>query len=153
MQVPQSQAIQFLQPAGRFALHFIEMCVAMCVGAVALSLVFFEGANLIGYPDLPDTHPLLSTFVLAINLSVPMVVWMRFRGMDWRSTLEMSGATMAAGVVLIAAAWLGFISNASAFDWLRSMACPIMLAVMLLRFNLYSGRSGHHSHAAAAKVV
>lgn len=148
MQGAQSSVIQFLQPTGRFALHFLEMCMAMCVGAVALSLLFFGGANLVGYPNLPDTHPLLSTFVLAINLSVPMVAWMRFRGMDWRSTLEMSGATMAVGILLIAAAWLGIISKASPFEWLRSLACPIMLAVMLLRFNLYSGRSGHHAHVA-----
>src|ERR1700693_3955491 len=143
MQVASSPAIRFLQPTGRFALHLLEMCMAMCVGAVALSLIFFEGANLIGYPNLPNTHPLVSTFVLAINLSVPMVAWMRFRGMDWRSTLEMSGATMAVGILFIAAAWLGIISKASPFEWLRALACPIMLAVMLFRFNLYSGRSGH----------
>lgn len=148
MQVAQGPLNQFLRPTIRFALHLVEMCIAMCVGAIALSLIFFEGANLIGYPNLPDTHPLLSTFVLAINLSVPMVAWMRFRGMDWRSTLEMSGATMAAGILLITAAWLGLISTSSPFDWLRSMACPIMLAVMLFRFNLYSGRSGQHTHEA-----
>lgn len=144
---PASTSDRFVRPAGRFALHLAEMCIAMCVGAIALSVVVFEGASLIGFKDLVNTHPLLSAFILAINLSVPMVAWMRFRGMDWRSTLEMSGATMAVGILLIALAWFGIIARASAFEWLRSLACPIMLAVMLLRFNLYSGRAGgHHSH-------
>jgi hypothetical protein len=140
--------LRSLPPLGRFAAHYAEMCLVMCVGAVTLSVALFEGASLIGYPDLPQRAPVLSTLVLAINLSVPMAAWMRFRRMDWRCTLEMSGATMAAGFLLIGASWLGIIPQSSLFAWLRSLACPIMLVIMLLRFDQYSGRAGHHPRVA-----
>jgi hypothetical protein len=135
-----------LQPIGRFALHFIEMCAVMCVGAVVLSVLFFGGAALLGYTDLPQQNPELCVLVIAINLSVPMAAWMRFRGMDWRPTLEMAGSTMVVGLLLITAYWLGIVAQSSLIDVQTSLACPVMLVVMLFRFRLYSGHQGHHAY-------
>ncbi|HZB83834.1 MAG TPA: hypothetical protein VE288_13430 [Rubrobacteraceae bacterium] len=39
----------------------------------------FGSTALIDYPDLIRQATAFSTLVLAINLSLPMVVWMRFR--------------------------------------------------------------------------
>ena len=64
----------------------------MAVGTVVLSLAFFGGAALIGYPELVAQVPCLSAVVLAVNVSVPMVAWMRFRHNGWQPTLEMAGA-------------------------------------------------------------
>ena len=132
---------------GHFLLHYVEMCLAMCVGAVILSVAFFGGAALIGYPDLVLQAPIFSTLVLAINVSLPMVAWMRFRGHEWRPTLEMGGATMALGILLIAAGWLGIIPVSDLFEWMRSLACPAMLVAMLFRLDLYTRRMSHHGHA------
>ncbi|HEY3007502.1 MAG TPA: hypothetical protein VGJ63_05480 [Micromonosporaceae bacterium] len=134
------------RPAGRFLAHLAEMCAVMCLGAIALSLLIFGGVALLGYPDLADRLPALSTLVIAINLSVPMAVWMRYRGMDWRPTLEMSGATLVVGVLLIVAYWVGIVSESSLLGLQLQLACPVMIAVMLLRFRLYSGLAGHHAH-------
>jgi hypothetical protein len=140
-----------LRPIGRFALHLAEMCMAMCAGAVVLSVLFFGTAALTGYTDLPQTAPELSVFVIALNLSVPMVAWMRFRGMDWRPTIEMAGSTMVVGVALIAAYWMELIGKDSLIEVQTSLACPVMVAVMLVRFRLYSGsqsaHSAHRTHA------
>jgi hypothetical protein len=135
-----------LQSTGRFALHFLEMCAVMCLGAFVLSVLFFGAAGLLGYPDLPQQYPELSVLVIAINLSVPMAAWMRFRGMDWQPTLEMAGSTMVVGLLLIAAYWLGIIAQSSLIEVQTSLACPLMLAVMLFRFPLYSGHQGHRAH-------
>jgi hypothetical protein len=140
--------IRFLRRTGRFLVHFVEMCMAMCVGAIVLSLIFFEGAALLGYTSLPQRFPELSTLVVAFNLSVPMAIWMRIRGHDWRPTLEMSGATMAVGLLLIAAYWAGIIPKGDLLEWQTGLACPVMLAVMLVRLDMYGGRAGHHAHAA-----
>ena len=75
---------------GRFLLHFAEMCMVMCVGGIVLSVLFFQGAAALGYTNLPQTAPTLSVLVIALNLSVPMAAWMRYRGMAWRPTLEMT---------------------------------------------------------------
>lgn len=134
-----------LQPLGRFALHLLEMCVVMCAGAVVLSVVFFGAAGLLGYTNLPETAPELSVLVIALNLSVPMLAWMRYRGMAWQPTLEMAGSTMVVGVALIVAYWMNLLASTSLVDVQTSLACPVMLAVMLARFGLYSGNHSAHS--------
>jgi hypothetical protein len=131
---------------GRFVLHYVEMCAVMCLGALALSVLFFGAAGLLGYTDMPQQYPELSVLVIAINLSLPMAAWMRFRGMDWRPTLEMAGSTMVVGLLLIAAYWLGIVPESSLIEVQTSLACPVMLAVMLFRFRLYSGHQGHRAH-------
>jgi hypothetical protein len=118
----------------------------MCLGAFALSLLTFGTAGLLGYTDMFLEHPELSVLVLAINLSLPMALWMRFRGMDWQPTLEMSGSTMLVGLLLIAGYRLDLIAASNLLNVQTSLACPIMLAVMLARFPLYSGHAGHRGH-------
>ncbi len=53
---------------GHFLWHFVQMCLACCIG----------GAALIGYPDLIQRFPELSTVVIAFLLA--LAAWMRFRG-------------------------------------------------------------------------
>jgi hypothetical protein len=139
----------FLQPVGRFVMHYVEMCMVMCVGAISLNVLFFGAAALLGYTDLPQRAPVLTVLVIAISLSLPMALWTRFRGMEWRPTLEMSGSTMVAGLLLIVAYWLDIIAKGSLMGLQTGLlACPLMLAVMLFRFPLYStSHKRHHAHA------
>jgi hypothetical protein len=113
-----------------------------------LGIAFFGGAALLGYPDLIVQAPVFSTLMLAIILTVPMVAWMRFRHHAWRPTLEMGSATMGLGIVLIVMGTLGFVPLSAMFEWVASLACPVMLIPMLLRLNLYTGGMDHHAHAA-----
>jgi energy-converting hydrogenase Eha subunit A len=115
---------------------------------VTLGVAFFGGAALIGYPDLIGQAPFISTLVLAIILAVPMVAWMRFRRHEWRPTLEMGSATMGLGIVLIALGTLGLIPVSGMFEWVTSLACPVMLIPMLLHIRLYTGGMSHQAHAA-----
>jgi hypothetical protein len=141
----------FLQSVGRFALHLFEMCMVMCVGAILLSVLFFGAAAMLGYTDLPQQAPELAVLVIAINLSLPMAVWMRFMGMEWRPTLEMSGSTMVAGLLLIAAYWLDIVAKSSLMELQTGLlACPLMFAVMLFRFRLYSTSHPRHHDPATA---
>jgi len=138
----------FLRKVGHFVLHYLEMCLACCVGGATLGVVFFGGAALIGYPDLIVQAPFISTLALAVILKVRMVAWMRFRRHPWRPTLEMGSATMGLGIVLIALGALGLVPVSGMFEWVTSLACPVMLIPMLLRLNLYTGGMSHHVHAA-----
>lgn len=141
---------ELLPRLGRFALHYVEMCLVMCVGAVSLSVLFFGGAALLGYDDLTDSAPVLTVVVVAINLSLPMFLWMRFMGMERRPTLEMSGAPMAAGLLLLVGYWLDLIDKGSLLGLQTGiLACPLMLAVMLPRFGLYSAKHTRHRARAA----
>ena len=132
----------------QFARHFLEMCVAMCVGGGILNgLVFVAGPALLGYPDLRQQSPELALLVIAFDFTLPMTLWMRFRGMAWRPTLEMSGATIGLAIVMLGLDWLDVVRTST----LRGLvfgfcgpACVVMLVVMLFRLELYTGRTGHH---------
>jgi energy-converting hydrogenase Eha subunit A len=137
-----------LRKAGHFVLHYLEMCLACCVGGVTLGFAFFGGAALLGYPDLILKAPFFSTLVLAIVLTVPMVAWMRFRHHGWRPSLEMGAATMGLGIVLIALGTIGVVPLGDMFEWVTRLACPVMLVPMLARPNLYTGNMDHRAHAA-----
>lgn len=135
----------WLYGAWMFARHFLEMCVAMCVGGFVLNvLIFVAGPALLGYPDLRESAPALALLLSAFIYTAPMVAWMRFRGMPWRPIMEMSGAVVALALLLIGLAGLGIISDSD----VRSLAlgfcgpaCAVMLPVMLFRLDLYTGRS------------
>jgi hypothetical protein len=133
-----------LRPVGRFAAHYLEMCAVMCAGGIGLSLLFFGGAALLGFTNLPDQAPVLSAVVVAVALSLPMAAWMRFRGMPSQPTVEMAGATMLVGLTLIVGYGLDLVGHSSLIEVQARLACPVMLAVMLARFRLYARP---HSHA------
>jgi hypothetical protein len=147
----------------QFARHYLEMCVAMCVGGgILTALLFLAGPALLGYPDLREQAPELALVVVAFILALPMAAWMRFRGMAWRPTLEMSGATIGLAIVLVGLAGLGVVPDSSIREWVTGErvpsfcgpACAVMFIVMLFRLGLYTGRTGHHvghgRHAARA---
>jgi hypothetical protein len=138
----------FFRRVGHFVLHYLEMCLACCVGGVTLGVAFFGGAALLGYPDLIVRAPMFSTLMLAVLLAVPMVAWMRFRHHGWRPSLEMGAATMGLGIVLLALGTIGVVPVGDMFEWVTRLACPVMLVPMLLRLNLYTGGMDHHAHAA-----
>jgi hypothetical protein len=77
-----------------------------------------------------------------------MVAWMRFRHHAWRPTLEMAGASMGLGIVLIALGLLGLIPLSDIFELEASLCCPTMLVPMLFRLNHYTGGMDHQAHAA-----
>jgi hypothetical protein len=137
-----------LSQIGHFLWHFVQMCLACCIGGITLSVLFFGGAALIGYPDLIHRFPELSTLVIAFLLALPMATWMRFRGMEWRPTLAMAAAPIVLGVLLIGLAWLGIVPKSNLIEWLTSLVCPVMLIPMLFRLDFYTGRKGHHAQAA-----
>ena len=138
----------FLRKVGHFLWHYVQMCMACCVGGVTLGIIFFGGAALIGYSDLIVRAPYFSTLVLAVILTVPMVAWMRFRRHGWRPSLEMGAATMGLGIVLITLGTIGIVPVGDMFEWVTRLACPVMLVPMLLRLNLYTGSMDHRAHAA-----
>jgi lysylphosphatidylglycerol synthetase-like protein (DUF2156 family) len=116
------------------------------------ALVFVVGPAQLGYPDLRTTAPELALFLIACLYTLPMAAWMRLRGMAWRPILEMSGATVALALVLIVLATVGVLSSAALHQWALTFcgpACVLMLPVMLVRRDMYTGRTGEHTHRRA----
>jgi hypothetical protein len=138
-----------------FARHFLEMCIAMCVGGAILALLVFAAVPaLFGSPNLREQFPELSLLAIAVILTLPMAAWMRFRGMAWRPIVEMSVVPIGLAIVLIGAAWSGLVSSTALqveFGQFCGVSCIGMFVVMLFRLDLYTGRTGHHvAHATGA---
>lgn len=132
-------------PFVRFLIHYAQMCMVMCGGAFLLAGAFFGGGALLG-ADLLDSAPVLSAGVLAVSLSVPMVVFMLRMGMDRRATAEMSVAPLVVGAAVLTGYALGSVDKPGLIEIQTSLACPVMLLVMLLRFRTYSQDHARHGH-------
>ncbi|RPI87949.1 MAG: hypothetical protein EHM41_03070 [Chloroflexi bacterium] len=128
-----------------FVLHYVEMCLVMCIGGYTLNYLFFTGAAQLGYTNLIERYPEFSILMIGILLAIPMAVWMRIRGHEWRINLEMASTSIILAILLIVVYWLEVIPQSDMLVWLKRLACPIMLIPMLFRLDLYTG--SHASHA------
>jgi hypothetical protein len=123
----------------------------MCLGGISLNVLFFVGAAQLGYANLPERYPEYSILMIGLLLAIPMAAWMRFRGHDWRSNLEMSSTSIILAILLIGTYWLGVIPKSGMLEWIKGLACPVMLIPMLMRLDLYTGHHASHrrqTHAA-----
>ena len=136
-----------VRPIGHFLMHLLEMCAVMCLGGGLLIVLFFGAAAVLGYSDLRQTAPQISILAIAVCLAGAMVAWMRFRRMAWRPTLEMAGSSVAVGLLMVVSSWLGLASTTALIGVECALACVAMVAVMLFRVRLYSGRTTSDSPA------
>ncbi len=137
-----------LAGVGHFVGHFLEMMVAMMVGMAALTWPTRAALGLLGFQEAVLRAPVPAVLIMAFAMTVPMAAWMRFRGMEWQPIAEMSGAMIAEAFLLIGASWLGIIPEGSLVRLQHMLMMPAMLLPMLYRLDLYTGRAGHHAHAA-----
>jgi hypothetical protein len=119
-----------------FVRHYLEMVVAMFVGMAALWGLGEVVAAITGleYSSTPE----VAALKMAFDMSVGMVVWMRYRGHGWPSTAEMVAAMFAPAVALAPMSWLGVISAESLMLATHILMLPLMFIVMLRRRAEYS---------------
>jgi hypothetical protein len=139
-----------LSHIGLFVAHFIEMCMAMCVGGIALNVVFFGVLGLFGVTYSQDQLPTFVLIAVGVNLAIAMAAWMRFRKHEWRLTLEMASTSIILALAVIGGAAIGLIDASDRLAAFTSLACPVMLIPMSLRWGLYAHPHASHRRAAAA---
>ncbi|HEY6959705.1 MAG TPA: heavy metal-binding domain-containing protein [Candidatus Limnocylindria bacterium] len=133
-----------LPSIGRFGLHFLEMCVVMCMGGGALDAAVFGIAAALGL-DIAAQAPLLAIFLIAFDGALVMATWMLLRRHALRHNLEMSGATLIGATPFLVAYAVGWspadLSTWTRyFSWICGPLCVLMFFVMLVRFDHYAGR-------------
>jgi hypothetical protein len=121
-----------------FLRHYLEMVVAMFVGMAVLGGAV-RGILALAGSEFPTQYPELTSLEMALTMSIGMVVWMRFRGHSWVSTLEMAGAMFVPAIVLFPLLWLGVISGESLLALEHMTMLPLMFLVMLRRRSEYGG--------------
>jgi len=131
---------------GRFAMHYFEMCIPMCIGFVVGDLIYFSIAGTLGYSEPFTELPTLSVLVVTFTMTAPMTAWMLYRGMPRRAVWEMTATMPILAGVLLSLGWLGVVPMEDLALLEHGLMMPVMLVPMLLRPSLYSGHI-HHAHA------
>jgi AraC family transcriptional regulator, transcriptional activator FtrA len=121
--------------AGRFALHFGEMVLAMYAGM----LIYMPLESLV--------PPALQGIGMALFMAWPMVAWMRIRGHGWRHGFEMALAMLVPWAAVVG---LNALGANNVLPWLKQADGPAMylgmLGIMLVRREHYT-HGGAHAHA------
>lgn len=116
-----------------FARHYVEMIVAMFVGMGVLALLF----SAVGIDPTYDSAPEAAHLLMSFNMSVGMVLIMRYRRHSWPVTLEMCAAMFAPAIPLFPLLWMGAISGDGLMMFEHLAMLPLMLALMLYRRSEY----------------
>jgi hypothetical protein len=129
-----------LKQVGRFALHYVEMCAAMCIGFAVGDALYFGLASLAGYSEPFSQLPVLSVVLVTVFMTAPMTAWMLYRGMCRRAIVEMSAAMPVLALALLALGWIGAMPMSTLALAEHALMMPAMLIPMLLDLDVYTGR-------------
>ena len=123
-------------PRLRFAIHYGEMVLVMFAGMGVLGLLqspFFS------FGDLLETTPGAGLAVMSLNMTVPMVAWMRLRGHGWAASAEMAASMTVPTLLALALLAAGVVTGGHALMGIQhTLMFPAMFGVMLLRRSEYS---------------
>jgi hypothetical protein len=127
--------------------HFIEMVLAMIVGMAVLGMAASAICAALGHSGFLTHHAGLRSFVMALNMSIGMAAWMRFRGHGWAPIGEMVGAMFVPWALLIGPYLAGVISAGALLIGMHVLMFPAMVVAMLHRRDEYA--HGHHQRHGA----
>jgi hypothetical protein len=133
--------------ARHFLRHFFEMLGVMMLGMVVLGAAFRELHVLAfgsGFDAAWRDHVGLAAFAMAFNMTVPMVLWMRYRGHSWERGAEMAAVMNLPLLPAFALYAFDLIPARGVLGMQMMLMVPGMLAAMLYRKEEYS--AVHHAH-------
>ena len=125
-----------------FARHFGEMLVAMFLGMGVLGGLAELGFAATGgsSSDLPGG---VRVMLMGIYMTVPMVLWMMYRGHAAARNAEMALSMMVPTVAAAALAFAGMLGTGAALGIQHAVMVPAMLGVMLWRYEEYARPHAH----------
>jgi cbb3-type cytochrome oxidase subunit 3 len=120
-----------------FARHFGEMVLAMFLGMVVFGgvaqLVFAVFGS-----SLSDQSGGFQVMLMGFNMTLPMVIWMSYRGHNRARNAEMAASMIVPSLFAAILAWAGVLGDVGALALQHGVMIPAMLAVMLWRYQDYS---------------
>jgi hypothetical protein len=139
--------IEYQHRVRHFVRHLVEMIVAMMIGMAALGALWraILAACDVDASDFKLRHAAVVALVMAFDMTVPMVWWMRHRGHDWARGAEMAGAMFVPTLFLIGLLQLGAVSGDSLIGLEHALMLPAMLVVMVWRLDEYTRPHGRHA--------
>jgi hypothetical protein len=115
----------------------VVMMLGMCVLGAAFG-AFHELAFGSGFAAAWRDHVALAGFAMGFNMTVPMVLWMRYRGHSWERGGEMAIAMNVPVLPLLVLYAFDAIPSEAVLGLQMMLMLPAMLGVMLYRKEEYS---------------
>jgi flagellar biosynthetic protein FliP len=125
-----------LSPFGR---HFLEMLGAMVVGMIAAGAIFVSVVGVKSWDEVTIPYPTQALLAMAVGMTLPMVLWMRHRGMSWRNSAEMAPLMVLPVIPFLCLVWFGITQSA----WCGPYCVSTIVAMYaLMRYR--RAEYGHH---------
>ena len=143
-------------PTRRFVGHLLEMIVVMMLGMCVLGVAwgaFHEVVFGSAYADAWRDYVVLAAFAMAFNMTVPMVLWMRYCGHSWERGGEMAAAMILPLLPLLVLYSLDVIAATAVLGLQMMLMIPAMVLAMLYRREEYSAPHTAHRHRRRWLVV
>jgi hypothetical protein len=80
--------------------------------------------------------------LMGINMTVPMVIWMSYRGHARVQNAEMAASMILPSFAAAILVWAGALGTSAGFGVQHAVMIPAMLGVMLWRYEHYSQHHG-----------
>jgi flagellar biosynthetic protein FliP len=126
----------------------VVMMLGMCVLGAAWG-AFHEAVFGSAFAGAWRDYVVLAAFAMAFNMTVPMMLWMRYRGHSWERGGEMAAAMNLPLLPLLVLYWLDLLPPQAVLGLQMMLMIPAMVLAMLYRKEEYSAphhRSGHLHH-------
>ena len=127
-----------------FVRHFAEMVLVMLLGMGilgGLAMLVFAAAG----SSITDQPGALRVTLMGLYMTVPMVLWMRYRGHEAARCAEMAASMLVPTLVAAGFAAAGVLGAGAALAVQHAVMVPAMLGVMLWRYDEYA--QPHPRHA------
>ena len=143
------------QPRGRrarrFLRHLLEMIVVMMLGMCVLGATWGAFHQIVfgsAFADAWRDYVGLAAFAMAFDMTVPMVLWMRYRGHSWERGGEMAIAMNLPLLPLLLLYSLDLIPAQAVLGLQMMLMIPAMVLAMLHRKEEYSAahQGAWHPH-------
>jgi hypothetical protein len=126
---------------GRFALHYVEMVVAMFAGMVVLGGALRVALAMSGIDYSMERFPELTLVEMGATMALGMAAWMAIRRHSWASNPQMSMSMLVPGLAMVPFVRLDRLSAGTAMLIEHALMFPLMLLIMLRHRGEYLG---HH---------
>jgi hypothetical protein len=130
-----------LRPHIHFVRHLVEMTVAMMAGMM-IGGGLLAAALGTSVPDVRRAHAVVWVLVMALDMTVPMVAVMLYRGHSWRSAAEMAAAMIVPALPIVALQ-LVHAAGESAGGMYMLISTVAMVGLIVYRRAEYRGAAAH----------
>jgi hypothetical protein len=133
------------------AKHFAVMVVLMYAGMFVLDPLYDLAAGVAGVSDPWGRLPVLSNVIMALNMTMPMALYMRHTRHTWRAIGEMSAAMLLPAALTMGPYLLGTMTAGTMMTLSHATMIPLMAVAMILRFREYTPHSHDNGHGNRAR--